>query len=147
MSRLYYDPPVKTINPQEPKTAAGEKKGEEGNYLEKVAKLIPSEVLAAFMLFMGLAKNLEGGTQSVAYWFIFGFCLLLTPIYLNKQSEDNKPKRFHLIISTLAFAAWAYVISGMELQGTIAPETYKPALASILVGIFSLGIGAIPLKE
>ena len=77
MSRLYYEKSA---------TAAELSKGrleDKKEYLEKVAKLIPSEIIAAYITVVGLIPLI--GKESLHSWFfggIFLLCFILTPIYI-----------------------------------------------------------------
>jgi len=139
MSRLYYD---KQVNPNQPTAISGKKKGKD--YLEKVSRLIPNELIAGYLAMFGLVPLIQkGDNHIIAFWCIFILCLILTPIYLHSQSEKNKPKKMHLFISSMAFVIWAYVTTGK----TLIPEYHDAAIASILLIAFSLISGVIPLKK
>jgi hypothetical protein len=113
-------------------------------YLEKVSKLVPSEIIAAYVALVGLVPVIR--YQSVRpwmYWVIFVTCLVLTPIYLNALADQGKPKRNHLFLSTGAFVVWAYSVSG----GAVVPSLHDPAIASITIITYSLVSGVIPLDR
>jgi len=114
------------------------------NYFEKIAKLVPTEIVAGYIALINLVPSIQ--IQSIKVWaysIIFTLCLILTPIYLNAFSEKEKPKRNHLIISSVAFIIWAYTISG----SLVIPKFYDSSLSSILLISFSLISGIIPLKK
>lgn len=144
MGRLYYE---KNYDPTQPKAFAGESQGF-SDYLDKVARLIPSEIIAGYLTmigFVGSVKNIQ--VQNVIAWIVFAIGLILTPIYLNNVSEIDKPKRNHLILSTVAFLVWAYVTTGERLLQTISPDIYDQAVASIVLVAFSLVSAVIPLNK
>lgn len=142
MSRLYYeDPPVSQFHvEQEP----NEKKTR--SYLEKVSSLVPAEIIAGYLAMVGFLDRIEGGVivekQGVLIG-IFVLCLILTPLYLNFQAEKNRPKIYHLILSSIAFMVWAYVTSGEKFRGI----NYDADIASIILISFSLISALIPLKK
>ena len=139
MSRLYYDKPTTT-----PKLKSG-KGGDSKDYLEKVAKLIPSEIVAGYITMIGLVSSIKLIPESGHLWFyigIFLICILFTIWYMNFQAEKGKPKVIHIVVSTVAFIVWAYTVSGH----VIWPEIYDPAIASIILVLFSLVSGKIPLS-
>jgi hypothetical protein len=114
------------------------------HYLEKVAKLVPSEVIAGYIALAGLVPLVR--SSSARPWIsalVFLACAVLTPIYMNIQAVPGKPKRNHLMMSTIAFVVWAYAISG----ATLVPSWHDPAVASILLVLFSLISGAIRLDR
>ncbi|MCA1757776.1 MAG: hypothetical protein LC649_10000 [Bacteroidales bacterium] len=144
MGRLYYE---KHHEPTKPKTFAGEEQGF-NEYLDKVARLIPSEIIAGYLTmigFVGSVKDIQA--QSIIIWIVFAIGLILTPIYLNKVAEAGKPKRNHLLLSTVAFLVWAYVTTGKQLLETISPNLFDQAVASIILVAFSLISAIIPLNK
>ena len=137
MSRLYYEASTTT-----PGLKNGDSEGAK-EYLEKVAKLIPGEIIAGYITLIGLVPSIkDNGLHTWFYGGIFLLCLFLTPYYLNKQAEKGKPKTVHLILSTIAFVLWAYAVSG----GAVWPAIHDPGIASILLGAYSLISGKIPLS-
>jgi hypothetical protein len=152
MSRLYYE----TERPQRDaakgqfdqgkrtfKLEQGGSSPEVKSFLEKIAKLIPSEVIAGYITLIGLLTALKNpGMRPVFYAIAFILCLVLTPIYLNYQADPGKPKKIHLIVSMFAFVVWAYATSGQQ----VVPQLYDPAIASFALVAFSLISGAIPLR-
>lgn len=144
MGRLYYE---KKYDPTTTKALGGDKQNV-GDYLEKVSRLVPAEVVAGYLTMIGFAgsiKNIQ--TQNIFIWIIFAIGLVLTPIYLNKVADANKPKRNHLILSTVAFIVWAYVTTGKQLLETISPDIFEQAIASIILVAFSLISAVIPLNK
>ncbi len=137
MSRLYYEPmpALSEAATSSPTTL---------QYLEKVAKLVPSEVVAGYIALVGFVGAVGYEDARVwLYWAVFALCLVLTPLYLNKQAEPNRPKRNHLIMSTVAFVVWAYAISG----ATLLPDWHDAAVAAIVLVVFSLVSGLVPLDR
>lgn len=150
MSRLYYDQPTSTLEVSPTgelslgtTTSSQNNKASVGSYLEKVAKLIPSEIVAAYLAMFGLAPVLQLVDTQLSYWIIFGFCQVLTPIYIYLQAEKGKHKWVHILISFISFTIWAYVTTGKEL----VPAYYDAALGSILLIAFSLISAIVPLKR
>jgi hypothetical protein len=140
MERLYYDPP--RVN----KNAVPSKMGI-NDYLNKVATLVPAEIIAGYLTMFGLVSSIRNiGTQIIFYWIVFAAGVILTPFYMNQVATVNKPKIIHIIISTLAFVVWAYVTTGKVLSETIA-FSFDQAVASILLILFSLISSLIPLNK
>jgi hypothetical protein len=155
MSRLYYEPrPPKIIRESDIKDGPGGKettppKGKSfTDYLDKVAHLVPSEIIAGYLTMMGFVGALKNpGSKEIFLWIIFGAGLILTPLYLNMVADKGKPKRNHLILSTLAFLVWALVTSGSQLWPMITHSEYDPAMASIILVLFSMGSAVVPLDK
>lgn len=137
MSRLYYDKPPNTA-----KMASGDQQTAAKDYLEKVSKLVPSEVLALWLGLVGFIPAVQLSIpKSCLYAGVFFLCLILTPIYLSAMADKDKPKAVHLVVSTIAFPVWAYSVSG----ASVIPKEYSPALAGMLILIFTAISGLIPL--
>lgn len=143
MERLYYEPPKNIL---QPKAYSGEGTGV-SEHLTKVSKLIPSEVITGYLAMFGLVSLTPKQSQSAIYWIILLACFILTPLYLNILATEGKPKRNHLIISTLSFIVWAYATTGKTLQDTIFPDTFNQAIASIIIILFSLISAIVPLTK
>jgi hypothetical protein len=144
MGRLHYE---KQSDPTQPTAFIGT--GQNYNdYLNKVAKLIPSEIIAGYLTMFGFAGSITNPrTQPWIFWVVFAIGLILTPIYLNNVAEAQKPKRNHLILSTLAFIVWAYVTTGEKLLPTIPGGSFDQAISSIILVAFSLVSAVIPLNK
>ena len=145
MARLYYEE-LALNDGQLPRMgfSTQAEKSSTMRYLEKVSKLVPSEIIAGYMTLVGFVPLVKvSRLQPWLYLGILTLCVVLTPSYLNLQAEKNKPKRNHLILSTIAFLIWAYVISGP----TIIPQFYDQAAASIVLIAFSLASGVVPLNR
>lgn len=144
MGRLYYE---KYYDPTQPKAISGQEKGF-SNYLDKVAHLIPSEIIAGYLTMIGFTGSIKNSTLQVVFtWIIFAIGLILTPIYLNTVAEAGKPKSNHLILSTIAFLVWAYVTTGKQLLETFSTNIYDQAVASIILVAFSLISAVVPLNK
>jgi hypothetical protein len=141
MSRLYYPPENKGAL-----TKGGEGEGggfDAGEAGKKIAKLIPAEIITGYMGLIGVALNIRPDWQLYAYAAFFLLCWVLTPFYLNQMAEPGKPKRNHLIVSSLAFPVWAYLVSGHQ----VIPDYFDAGLATAVAIVFSLVTGLIPMNK
>lgn len=145
MGRLYYE---KQILPVGEKETPVKSENRFNDYLNKVATLIPSEVLAGYLTMIGFVGAITN-THIKVYiaWTIFAVGFILTPIYLNHVADENKPKRNHLILSTVAFIVWAYVTTGKQLLDFFSTSLFDQAIASIILVLFSLISAIIPLNK
>ena len=85
MSRLFYEP-KSSITP----TRSFESRAKNANlqYAEKIAKLVPSEIIAAYLAIVGLIPSIRyEALQGWVSLFTFILCLGITPLYLNLQAE------------------------------------------------------------
>ncbi|MXN92878.1 hypothetical protein GR160_16750 [Flavobacterium sp. Sd200] len=150
MGRLYYEQKAVLSNMPTPENALVNPPANNNftDYLNKVSRLIPSEVIAGYLTMFGLVHAIKSSLlQSMFSWIVFVVGLVLTPLYLNSVSDENKPKRNHLILSTIAFVVWAYVTTGETLSETIATGIYDSAAASIILIIFSFISALVPLDK
>jgi len=157
MSRLYYEKKETEFSFRSfmrssgdaPKDGAPSQAGKTAAiHLEKVAKLVPSEVIAGYLIMFGFVSEVGSASlQSLIPWLVFLFGVVLTPIYLWNVADANKPRRNHLIVSTIAFVVWAYVTTGEQLMATINPDLFDKAIGSILLVAFSLVSAVVPLDK
>ena len=116
-------------------------------YLERVAKYVPSE-LVAFYIFANpiLLQSLkEPGTMagysvSAIGKVIFFAAWVLTPIYLFRLGKPEDARLINIVAATALFPVWAYAVQG------VGPTQYVPFdghLASIVLGGASLVSGLL----
>lgn len=137
MTRLYYDMPPNVV-----KTMSGQQKSKQ--YLVKVAKLVPVEIVTAFTAAISIIPAIADPTfEKIALIIIYLTCLIGTPLYMNQMAEVGKPKRAHIIVSTLAFLFWSYHVSGPILSEYI---NHNAGFSSVLLIAFSVISGKVPLN-
>ena len=114
-------------------------------YLERVAKYIPAEIIATYTAVNGTLASLP---VALKYWFLLGnlvICWAFTPIYLKllAMPKDKPSLRTQQIMSTIAFPIWAYSVSGDK--GFFGGELhiYFEGAASAFILLFSLISGAV----
>jgi len=107
-------------------------------YLSKVLKLIPAEVVS---LYIALAGIIVVGGQAVngeaLFWFIFVVCLIGTPLYLMKITKVGD--LLQLGISTIAFVVWVFALGGPFATLT----WYQPIYGALLLPIFTFFVPMI----
>jgi hypothetical protein len=106
------------------------------DYLERVSKYIPGEILAAYLSGVGVFSSVPQNDpwRMPAYIVFFLACWILTPVYLNYMAEKDKPKRLNLILGTIAFLIWSYAIGGLFVD----LKVYHSFIGTIALIIFSL---------
>jgi len=140
MSRLYYPP----IAGSRLATGTANTKEKISDVLEKVAKIIPAELLTGYSGLISVCSDFHSATtRYVTYGISFLACWIATPIYLNKMADAGKPRVIHLIQSTIAFAVWAYFTSAKQ----IIPQYFSTAGATFALLLFSVLSGAIPVRR
>jgi len=139
MSRLYYPPVTRGL------VAGGQDQFDAGEAIKKIGKLIPAELITAYGALVGasLAIQWKDFHLPVAA-ACFVICWILTPIYLNAVADkDAKPKRNQIIVGTLAFPIWAYLVSGAQ----VIPQYYDAAIGTVVATLFSLITAVIPMNQ
>lgn len=109
------------------------------DYLSRVAKYVPVEVVAAY-----LATNRLFDVEEPALWpwaaAVFAVCWLLTPLYIWRLAGPGQAWVVHALMSSLAFPIWAFAIGGLVFtRFDFGPDV----LPSILLVVFSLVAGLV----
>jgi hypothetical protein len=103
--------------------------------LDRIVKYVPVEIVGLFTLvFGGLASSSMGGetAQRVGASMI-GVFFVGTIAYLIRTAPKGVVLRSHLIVSPLAFIAWAYPISSSLLD-----DWFIGWIAAVLQGVVLL---------
>jgi len=81
------------------------------DYLNKIIKYIPSEVVALYITLYGVALAAKNGIPfGLITWLIFVVGVLGTVLYLWRIAKVND--RSQLLISTGAFVVWVFALGG-----------------------------------
>ena len=107
------------------------------SYVERVAKYVPAEIVAAYLTMNGFIGAAAAPRRAGLFLLSFGSCLALTPVYLARMADPGQPRALHLVVSTLAFAVWAYSLDGVFREFGL----YDPIAASIALVLFTLVSG------
>jgi hypothetical protein len=121
---------------------------ETDNYLERIAKYVPGEVLA-FFIFINiiLEQAVKTGGKSAAMAgvpvttvaqgaLVVG--LLLTPLFVWYVREEGDAWLTNAFVSTLAFPFWAYALGAVAFN-----DYWDGNLAAILLATFTVVSGLI----
>jgi hypothetical protein len=108
--------------------------GDSGNdYIERVAKYIPGEVVAGYLAIMGMieAADEKNAARLGLAWAVFVIGVIVTPIYLTMVGKPIGQQKITIWISTFAFVVWAYALGGpFKLS-----EIHNGLLGSVAVGV------------
>ncbi|MBO8131658.1 MAG: hypothetical protein H0Z29_09110 [Candidatus Marinimicrobia bacterium] len=107
------------------------------SYKDKLLKLIPSEIVGAYMVIQGIlsGQNILIGDKDITAsfnWAIFIIIFLLTPLFLLRV--HNVRKTSQLIITSISFIIWGYSLGGPFAVSGL----YQPQIASILLVLWTL---------
>jgi hypothetical protein len=121
---------------------------EADNYMERIAKYIPGEVLAFFIFINAILEQAvrtggKGATMAgipvttVAQGALV-LCLVLTPLFVCYVREEGDAWITNAFVSTLAFPFWAYVLGAVAFD-----DHWDGNLAAILLATFTVLSGLI----
>ena len=120
--------------------AGGGDGGDGDDYLTRVAKYVPSEVVAFYLFINGAILAAPAGSLpgDRFIWHIGAFllCWVATPVYLVRRASAGQPKRLQIVLSSVAFPVWAYAVGG-----AVFAAYYTAAMGSILVATFTFVAG------
>jgi hypothetical protein len=147
--------------PRDPTAAAGRDplapqrvtpSGSLADYLEQVAKLVPVEMIAAYLALRGFVPA-QGTSGAISPWVeVLSYCVLLglTPIYLTGISGSLSRPKLQLGLACGSFVVWTYAIGGpyfwSALSAWIGGDVTSPALSGVIVVIWSLVSGIPKLR-
>ena len=80
------------------------------NFNERLVKLIPSEIVTAYVTIQGLISGYHesGGDKEKLMWIVLAFLFVLTPIYLFYVSNVKKPGQ--IVFTSIAFLVWVMAV-------------------------------------
>ena len=93
-------------------------------YLGRLLKLIPSEMVAAYLAVQGIVpeENQKWGLLIVSL-----FLFIITPFYMRKVQQVKQNSQ--VFISSLSFIVWVYSLGGPFIYFNI----HEPWIASVLL--------------
>ncbi|MGI0024139.1 MAG: hypothetical protein ACREA4_03210 [Nitrososphaera sp.] len=104
---------------------------ESQSYQDKLVKLIPTEIVGAYMVLAGIVPQEYAKPGSLT---ISISLLILTPLYLWRFSNVNA--KLQLLVTACSFVVWVYSLGGPFSAFGI----HYPWLASILLILWTLTI-------
>ena len=117
------------------------------DYLERVAKYIPVEIVSALLAIRSVVPA-QGAPDALPVKLEIGLYALpvvLTPLYLLRLGGDVPQKTRQLAIAMVSFMVWSYAIGGpffwSSLEELSNQQIIYPGLAGALVVIWSLAAG------
>ena len=112
------------------------------DYTDRIVKLIPADIVAAWVAAMSATKAAAKPPSEMVMWIIFGIvCVIAAAWTWKKTGLPKQPAINQTIVSTLAFGVWAYA------TGSTPPlwpgHIYNPLIGSLLLIGFSLVSGLL----
>jgi hypothetical protein len=115
-------------------------------YYDKLVKLIPSEIIGAYLVLSNILGYAGGNIQAKAFpgtvteaemrpvliQIVFFILLILTPVYLKKISRVNNVVQ--LAVTTISFVIWVYTLGGPFIVWGI----YYSIIGSVVLVLWSV---------
>jgi hypothetical protein len=118
--------------------ALGAESATQDTYWDKVLKYIPAEIVAAWIFLAALIASATPPPPNLVHWIIFGVMVILTAGWIYRRT-GTPVVWTQIIISTIAFAVWAFALGGpFETIGW-----YRPLYGSIVLVIYTLAVGIV----
>jgi hypothetical protein len=118
-------------------------KGDVNDWLERTAKYVPSEVIAAYVAAEGFAEPAVGQRRIIWHAVIFFACLLITPFYIAKFASTTKAKWVNAVVASVSFVIWSYSVGHFFRD----IDWYDAIGAPILLVLWTLATGLIQPTE
>lgn len=135
---IYFDPPTTSSL-----SFASNRGDRTKDALGKIARLIPGAVLGAYGAGLGTLPLFSNKQQPWVGLILFLLGIIGTAWIVGWQIGSNIKKGRHLIIYMVAFAVWAYSLTGK----TALPWIYHPGIAALLPIICGVIFYQIPLPK
>jgi hypothetical protein len=112
------------------------------DYTDRIVKLIPGDVVAAWLAVVSAIKAAAAPPSQTVVWAAFAVgCIVAAAWTWRKASLPNAPAVRQTVVSTLAFAVWAYAMGG---PAPLWPgDIYNALTATLLLIGFSLVSGLL----
>lgn len=108
------------------------------NFLAKVIKYIPAEIIAGYVAISGILDTVKSTVPfHTVQWVIAGILLILTPLWilrLGRVAGQPLPI-YQAIVGAVAFVCWVFALSGGPFSTL---SWYSPAYGAIVLVLFTL---------
>lgn len=104
------------------------------DFKDRLVKLIPSEIVTAYITIQGLiAGGPPNGQSETLLYIVIGVLLILTPVYLIYVSKVAKTGQ--VVFTTVAFIIWVIVIGSPIKEILNFPASF---IGSIMLVLYTL---------
>jgi hypothetical protein len=115
-------------------------------YVDRVAKYIPAEIVAAFLAVQGLVISLaEVGMRLAVLSAVLVVFMILTPVYLRTAARASaSPWKLQAVLGVIALPFWAYALAVLPglITGPFDGTLYNGTVAAIALIVVSVAFGA-----
>ena len=114
------------------------------DYLSRVLKHIPSEIVMAYIAIDGVLRSsydpnvwAERETLETLLWITLGLLTVLTPLWMYRVMRVKRPSQ--IFIATLSVPVWLFALGGPFAL----LDWYQPAFGAIVLPLYTLIIPII----
>ncbi len=117
------------------------------DYLERISKWVPAEIVAAFLTIRALVPvhGTEAAWPVALEISVYVALVILTPIYLWVFGGDVPRKHLQVAIATVSFVVWSYGVGGpfffKALESATGARIEYPSLGGVIVILWTLAVG------
>lgn len=117
------------------------------SYVDRIVKYIPVEIVSAWVAAKGIVAASALSTKQTVLWVCFAISILLTILYMLKQTEvpGRSPAITQTAVATGAFVVWAFALG--EPFATLLGTAQQSLYGSLLLIFYTLGVGLIVPPE
>jgi hypothetical protein len=110
-------------------------------YFDKLLKYIPTEIVGGWVAITGFIKGSSDIPSAPLLWGLFVFFIVLTALYILKQTSEpkKKPAITQTALSVGAFVVWVFALG----EPFSSLSFYRPVYGSILLIMYNLIIPLI----
>jgi hypothetical protein len=108
------------------------------DYLSKITKLVPAEVVTLFITLDGIFRTTDHKPPAAVYWIVFVVIALATYPYMLRVTrlEPLKGGRLQAALAVLSFLLWGFAIGG-PFTYPERPEWDLPVYSAVLLPLYT----------
>lgn len=114
-------------------------------YSDRLIKYIPGEIVSVYLFVSGVLLTASGqipaATLKGLQWGVFGFLLIMTPVYLYYVQDVEKKQQW--VITAVSFAVWVFTLGGPFAQ----LSWYHPVYGAVLLPLYTFLIAIVTAKK
>jgi hypothetical protein len=100
------------------------------DYKDRLLKLIPTEIITAYVTLYGLVNGTVNGNKAQLLWIIIGILFVLTPVYLMYISKVEK--KGQIAFTTFGFLIWVFA-TGSPVETLLGFQAAFLASLSLII--------------
>ena len=115
------------------------------DFADRIIKLIPGDVVAAWIAIISGVKAANAQLGSVAFWVVFGILVAAAAAWTWRKTRipGTPPAVKQTVVSTIAFGVWAYATTGEHFPSVAGYPLYTPLWGTIVLSVFTVLSGML----